>query len=363
MRIALISLARRGGMVHFHAELANALHKILPETIAITSLSASSSYYSPEILKLNVNTGRGAVGTLLNAVNPFLLYRLYKLLQRCQADIFHIVASHEWNPLLAQFFRILGKPMVFTLHDPEHHLGAPFYTRISDGILIKKSNAIIVLSKLGKAQLLSKGVMQEKIFHIPHGMYSFFTQWHKEKVQQEKILLFFGRIEPYKGLGLLLKAFTKVAGDLPDWKLVIAGNGDLTPYSSDLQHPQIEVINKYIPDEEVTGLMERSRIVVLPYIEATQSGVIPIAYAFARPVIATDVGSLKEMVIHGSTGLLIPPGNLSELAQAIKTLATDDLLCSQMGHFAFEWSRSEWSWERIAQRHIEVYLKAIERFD
>jgi starch synthase len=363
MRLVLISLARRGGMVHFHAELANSLHKIAPETKVITSRSVPSSFYSPAIPRLVVNTGQGPAGSLLYAINPLSWCNLYKLLQGSRADIFHIVASHEWNPLLAQLIGMLGKPLVFTMHDPEHHLGTSIAMRASDSTLIRKSNAIIVLSQLGNDQLRKKGIARDRIFQIPHGVYSFFLRWRPEQVAPEKVILFFGRIEPYKGLDLLLKAFFRVADDLPGWKLVIAGNGDLSSFRSALQHPQIEVNNKYVPDEEVSVLMERSRMIVLPYTEATQSGVIPVAYAFARPVIATDVGSLKEMVIHGRTGLLVPPNDAEQLAQAIKTLAVDDALCSQMGRHAYEMSMNEWSWERIAQKHLEVYSKVLWKYD
>lgn len=347
--------------MHFHAELANALLGILPETIVVTSLGVSSTYYSSGMLKFDVNMGRGAIGTLINLINPITWYKLYKLLQSCEADIFHIVASHEWNPLLFQLIRIMKKNLVFTVHDPVHHLGAPFYIRLSDKILIKNSDALIVLSKLGKAQLKSKGVAQEKIFHIPHGVYSFFLQWRSKNVQQEKVILFFGRIEKYKGLDFLIKAFFRASVDLPGWKLVIAGSGDLTPVEPDLRHPRIEVINRFISDAEVAALMERSSMVVLPYSEATQSGVIPIAYAFSKPVIAMNVGSLGEMVLHGETGLLVPPDNLGELVQAIKLLANNDLLSRQMGRYAFEWGNKEWGWEGIAQKHIDVYSKIVGR--
>lgn len=347
--------------MHFHAELANSLCRILPETMVITSLGVPPTYYSSEILKLDVNMGRGAMGTLVNVANPFSWRRLYKLLKECQADVFHIVASHEWNPLLLCFIMMMKKPLVFTVHDPVHHLGAPFYIRMSDKILIKNSDAMIVLSQLGKAQLKSKGVLQEKIFHIPLGVYSFFLQWRSKNVQQEKVILFFGRIEKYKGLDFLIKAFSRASVDLPGWKLVIAGSGDLTPFEPDLQHPQIEVINRFISDEEVAALMERSSMVVLPYSEATQSGVIPIAYAFSKPVIAMNVGSLGEMVLHGETGLLVPPNNLDELVRAIKFLANNDLLSRQMGRYAFEWSNKEWGWEGIAQKHIGIYSKVVER--
>lgn len=362
MRVVLISLARRGGMVHFHAELANAVYSIEPETKIIVSRNVAASYYSSDLHRLMVDTGGGPFSSLLRAINPVSWIHLYQLLRMTQADIFHIVATHEWNPLLVHMIRSLGKPLVFTIHDPQHHLGAPWRMRISDNYLVRNSDAVIVLSKLGVEQLQKQGIPPDTIFQIPHGVYSFFTRWSVEHIQQERIILFFGRIEPYKGIDLLLDAFSKVAQQLPHWKLVIAGNGDLSAYESALRHPQIEVINKYIPDEEVAVLMKRSSIVILPYLEATQSGVIPIAYTFARPVIATCVGSLKEMVIHGQTGLIVPPNRPDELADAVKTLALDDALRAAMGKQAYDLAMNAWNWTRIAHKHLEAYAKVVKKY-
>ncbi len=362
MKIAVISLIRRGGMVHFHAELVNSLSRVIP-TMAIISDVAPSSYYLPEIPRLLVHTGQGgAFGTFINGINPLSWYRLYKTLQAAQADLFHVVSSHAWNPLLGVLVKLLKRPLIFTMHDPVPHTGAPIYLRMSDGVFSKLSDAIVVLSRLGKKQLLMKGLDQAQVFYIPLGIYSFFAQERPRQVQQEKVILFFGRIEPYKGLDLLIKAFRKIANLLPDWKLVIAGNGDVSPYFPDIHHPQIEIINKFIPDNEVSNLIERSCFVVLPYIEATQSGVLPIAYAFARPVVATDVGSLKETVIHERTGLLIPPNDVEELAVAMKKLASDSLLCSQMGRNAYEMCLNELSWERIAQQYVAMYSNVLEKY-
>jgi starch synthase len=238
-------------------------------------------------------------------------------------------------------------------------LGTPFYMKISDAITAGMADLIIVLSRLGRDQLIKKGYAPETIRQIPIGVYSFFSRHVLKRVDQEKMILFFGRIEPYKGLGILLKAFRQASGSLPDWKLVVAGNGDMSKYASLANHAQVEVINRYVGDEEVLELMQRAKFIVLPYTEATQSGVIPIAYALARTVIATDVGSLSEMVRDGTTGLLIQPNDVDKLAQAILTLAGNDALCYKMGQAAYEFAHAELAWEKIAQMYLKVYLEAL----
>jgi len=361
MRVGLISLARRGGMVHFHIELFNALNKLIP-IVAIISKSASLPYQSEKAVKLLVDTGDGVLGTLFNALNPFTWYKLFKILRGSNVDLFHVVAPHEWNPILGLLIKILNKPLIYTIHDPKHHLGIPIYFLISESIFRKMPNAMIVLSKQGKEQLVLDGIPAEKVFYIPLGIYSRFAQMHPLNVSQEKMILFFGRIEPYKGLDLLLKAMPDVFAGFPDWNLVIAGTGDLSPYQPYLNHRQIKVINRYISDEEIATLMQQSRFLVLPYIEATQSGVIPIAYAFARPVIATNVGSLGEMVLDGKNGLLIPPRDHIGLSMAIKSLMSDPLLCESMGKYALEMSQREWDSENIAHSHLDVYSNVFRKY-
>jgi glycosyltransferase involved in cell wall biosynthesis len=286
--------------------------------------------------------------------------RLSQTLRKSNADVFHIVASHEWNPLLAFFIKLMQKPFVFTIHDPEHHLGTPFYMKISDAITALMADLIIVLSRLGREQLIKKGHAPNMIRQIPIGVYSFFSRHALAPVAQEKMILFFGRIEPYKGLNILLKAFRQVSDSLSGWKLVIAGNGDMSEYASLANHAQVEVINRYVGDEEVLDLMQRARFVILPYTEATQSGVIPIAYAFARAVIATDVGSLSETVQNGGTGLLIQPNDVDKLAQAILTLTGDAALCRRMGQAAYEFANTELAWEKIAKTYIAVYSEVLQ---
>ena len=360
MKIALISLARRGGMIHFHSELFYALAEIMPVT-AVISNDAATSYGPQNPHILTVDLGRGAMGTFLHAFNPFSWQRLYRTLKISEADFFHIVASHEWNPIMAFLARLMKKPLIFTIHDPEHHLGTPFYIKVSDTITARMADMIVVLSQLGQRQLIKKGYAPGKIQQIPIGVYSFFSQRNMSIVPQEKMVLFFGRIEPYKGLDILLKAFRQIGTSLPDWKLIIAGNGDFSEYATLAEHKQIEVINRFINDEEVAQLMQRAGFVALPYTEATQSGVIPIAYAFARAVIATDVGSLGEAVQDGKTGFLIRPNDVSELVQAILRLAKDPILCNKMGQSAHEFANTEWSWGKIAETHLKVYSQILQQ--
>jgi glycosyltransferase involved in cell wall biosynthesis len=121
-------------------------------------------------------------------------------------------------------------------------------------------------------------------------------------------------------------------------------------------HPErFEIINRYITQKDIPRLFQQSSLVVLPYVEASQSAVIPVAYAFGRPVVASKVGGLPEVVDHGQTGLLVPPGDSDALAEAIISLLRDRDTRHQMGRQALEKTKGALSWTTIAQQTIKVY--------
>ena len=105
--------------------------------------------------------------------------------------------------------------------------------------------------------------------------------------------------------------------------------------------------------------MIHSGIIVLPYTEASQTGIIPIAYSFKKPVILTNVGGLPESVDDGKTGFVVPPRNEKALADAIIKLLKDVKLRKQMGENAYKKMKEELSWDVIAEKTIEVYKVAI----
>lgn len=118
--------------------------------------------------------------------------------------------------------------------------------------------------------------------------------------------LFFGRIDKYKGLTRLLNAYLKIK-NLTEWDLVIAGNGTLTEDEQviiEANKDRIHQIKRYIKDEEMCWLFQHTRCTILPYIEASQSGVLSISYHFGKPVIVSDVEGLTEFVEHHKTGLI-----------------------------------------------------------
>ena len=242
------------------------------------------------------------------------------------------------------------------MHDVNEHEGEQSLINIlTNKLHIKLAKHIFVHGEKLRNILVMKGYPENSISVIKHGDYSFFTKYRND-ICEEGSILFFGRIVDYKGIQYLIEAVPLIIKQIPDVNVIIAGRGDFAKYNSLIQTPEnFEIINEFIPDEVVAKLFQRASIIVLPYIEGSQTGIIPIAYSFKKPVIATDVGSIQEVVEDGVTGFIVPPRDSSALAKAILRILKDDDLRMRMGDNAYKKMKEELSWDKIAEKTIEVY--------
>jgi glycosyltransferase involved in cell wall biosynthesis len=197
---------------------------------------------------------------------------------------------------------------------------------------------------------------------IPHGNFngSYENTISKKEARRhlsipddDRALLCFGFIRKNRGYEYLIEAVK----DMKNTIVVIAGKPEdkdvckkLLVYEKRL--PQLRLFAKWIPDEEIQYYFNASDIVVLPYTDITTSGVIPLAYAFSRPVITTNIGGLKD-VVNDDTGIIVPTKDAEALRNAIEHIFSRDLLA--MGKCAYEYSRKEFSWESNAQKIKELY--------
>ena len=354
-RILLICLTRRGGLLHFNDCLAESLSRICDVTLLCAENAEHAERSLQHVPVRKLNTGKGMKGTLLKLFSPDTWKTIRKISDEFAPDLIHITSAQEWNPALGLFIRhTLHKPLIYTIHDVVHHEGTPFYFKITEGAFRGMPDGFVVLTDQAKQLMVQKGIPAEKILAAPHGVYDFFTKYSKGLPEQKEIL-FFGRIEPYKGIGVLLKAARPLLDDDPEWTLHIAGGGDVTPYREFLTHPQIRLTNRFLSDEEVAEFMERCAITALPYLSASQSGVIPTAFAFGKPVVATAVGGIPDMVRERITGLLVPPNDPESLRTALKELMYDPGLREKLGQAGKEFAAAELSWDSIARKHVDFY--------
>ena len=261
-----------------------------------------------------------------------------------------------WAPFIFPRLKIFLR--VKTIHDVGIHEGNnSLFNKWWNKSNFKNADKFVILSKKFIPALEERGIMQENIAVIPHAGFDYYLNLgkHNECNNNRKRLLFFGRIDKYKGLDLLLKAMPKVIASYPDVILYIVGNGDLNPYKGLIMDikDNVEVHNRWIKDDEVSDFVENSDIVVLPYTHATQSGVIPLAYAFSKPVIATCVGCLDEQVIDGQTGKLVKNVDSCCFADAIIEMLSDMARVLKMGQDAHDYMLNNLTWNSSAKRLID----------
>lgn len=174
----------------------------------------------------------------------------------------------------------------------------------------------------------------------------------------EDYFLFFGRIQKYKGIQTLFEAYAKDRNKLLP-KLVIAGKGEFTKKEKEL-FDQIKnnviLMKKYITDETLASLLKYSKAAILPYTEATQSGLIPMAYQFGKPVVVSDRPGLAENVMEGATGYIFPSGNSTELYTLLKKLVIDKDQIGMMEATIENYYEKNFNWPEHVEGLIEEIL-------
>lgn len=281
-----------------------------------------------------------------------------------QPDVVHFQQGHMWfNAALKKLKRY---PLVITIHDPRHHAGDTVSQKTPQWLIdygFRKADHVIVHGKVLADQVHDLFEFSESRIHvIPHVAMGKPAS-HRETLDQSRCqeVLFFGRIYQYKGLQTLIAAEPLIAEQVAEFKIVIGGTGDdFDQYTSAMKNPdRFEIHNRWISDEERVGFFERASMVVLPYNEATQSGVVPVAFNHAKPVVATKVGALTECVDHERTGLLVPPNDPRSLADAIIRLLKNPQEAAEMGRAGKQMLDRDWSPAVVARQTTEVYRQAI----
>ncbi len=218
-----------------------------------------------------------------------------------------------------------------------------------------------------------------RLYIIPHGNEQLFLSAQSEKITglqmrqryginvDAPVILFFGNLTPSKGLPDLLKGFSQVYAKEDRARLIVVGKPSkfidinaLAQLADKLGISEATIFDAcYLPIEEVAPLMDMATVVVYPYLNSTQSGALQVAYAFGKPVIATNVGGLPEAVENGKSGILIPPASPDELARAIMKFIENPTLVTEMGTYAKHLSNTRFSWDSIAHGILTIYQAAI----
>jgi glycosyltransferase involved in cell wall biosynthesis len=272
--------------------------------------------------------------------NVNLLRQMSNVIRSRDYDVVHFLGDNvTWLNFLPY---IIGRrPTVTTVHDAMVHPGDTESGIMPNFVVDRFNRSATRLIVHGERirQALSQRLSRspEVIDIIPHiGLLRYAELAKREALKPtsregRRNVLFFGRIMAYKGLPVLLDAVPTVKEAIPELKLVIAGRGpalnDLRPR---LQAEHIEVHDAYIPDQDVAQLFLNTDVVALPYIEASQSGILALAAAFGKPAVVSDVGEIGELVRSTGMGLVVPPHDPKALSDAIQRILSNPDLAREL---------------------------------
>ena len=270
---------------------------------------------------------------ILNTVNPLSYIKTGFFIKRQKPDL---VIFQWWHPFFSLAYFVINKiiksktKILFICHNVFPHEKFPLGEWLA-GIILNYGTHFIVNSGEDEKNLLHL-VKKPKYVRCVHPTFEFFKTKNLSRTKareligidpEDNVLLFFGFIREYKGLRHLIKAMPQIIECVNNCKLLVVGdfyqNKDnyLRLIKENNVEENILIFDEYVSGNEVEKYFSASDVVVAPYESATQSGIIQIAYGFEKPVIATRVGGLPDVVLDGKTGYLVDPCNPDQLADAI----------------------------------------------
>ncbi len=392
LRIVLIEFAPSGGLFHFAFQLGEALASKGHHVELLTG-------HDPELLSLV--PGFEVLPLLptwhppTTSVLPPLLHKARRGLRaaryleawrRVVAYLRHNdVDAALWSiwrfPIDGWFFTWLARQTPMTAWAVVAHEPRPFDEQRGEGSLYtpdwsfwllrralgpayERLDVAFVLGDQTRRQLLDLWPQVRRVEVIPHGDERIFAESEVPTPDAcPPRVLFFGTWTRYKGLDFLLDAFAELRSRIPEAELVIAGavgrGVDMTALRRRADAVGgVELRPGYVPMADVAGLVGGSRVVAIPYLQGTQSGVVHLAQTFARPVVATAVGDIPAAVGHGTAGLVVPPQDVDGFATALERLLRDPSEAARMGRNARDRVAGESSWEVVAAR-VEKVLQEL----
>lgn len=349
MNIVLVYLGRKGGGSIYSLEIAKEMSKNENLLCIVSKNSENIIQWRQSGVKIiEFDTYKDFKSMVFSILKVRKFFRLKRDILKFKPDVIYHPMLHTFTPIVNLLLYKI--PRIVTLHDPLPHKGEEniILDKISR-IIARRSSRVIILSEIFKKNVIDMGVDKNIIDVIPHGEFSYYSNSMKKTDFNNKII-FFGRISKYKGIDVLLEIFKLIKEGNKDAELLIVGSGDITEYKELIEQcKDVTVVNRWINDSEVEHFFSQADILAIPYIDASQSGVIPLAYGFAMPVVAFRVGGIPEQITDGETGFLVEPTNIIEFANKCVYLLDNPNVIEKMGYAGLVKSKQEMGWDRVCE--------------
>ncbi|TLY41743.1 MAG: glycosyltransferase family 4 protein [Nitrospirae bacterium] len=388
-----IGLLTGGADRHYAFGLAIALISkgIRLDFIGSDELDSPELHGTPKVNFLNLRGNQRRDASLVRKVSRVLIYyvRLIRYAAIARPKVFHILWNNKFEffdrTLLMLYYKLLGKKIALTAHNVNagrRDSTDTLLNRLTLRSQYRLADHIFVHTEKMKSELLAGfGVRECVVTVIPYGINNAIpdTNLTPDEAKQRlgirgggRTLLFFGNIAPYKGLEYLIAAFQRIVARRVEYHLIIAGSlmKGCERYWDEIQQTISRSVNRgqiiqkiyHIPDEETELYFKAADVLILPYRHIFQSGVLFLGYGFGLPVVAADVGSLREDIIEGKTGFVCRPEDPVDLAKAIETYFSSDLyrgLNSRRQEIR-EYANERHSWNTVGQLTRKVYAELLE---
>jgi glycosyltransferase involved in cell wall biosynthesis len=308
---------------------------------------------NPSMTFFNLRGDMRPNAKMLDKILRVLTYylRLVRYSVSAKPNVFHILWNNKLEVLdrtiLMLFYRVLGKRIVLTVHNVNARRrdgNDTWLNRITLKMQYRLADHLFVHTEKMRKELAEEfGIGESFVTVVPFGINNDVPSTSltgSEARKQlgisadERTILFFGHIAPYKGLEHLVEAFRQLLKGSNKYRLIIAGNPkNCVDYWSSIEKTIENEIDasrvvlkiEHIPDGETEIYFKAADVLALPYRHVYQSGVLFLGYGFGLPVIATDVGSLREDIIEGKTGFVCKPGDSGDLASALESYFSSPL--------------------------------------
>jgi len=343
MRLAIVGPAPpwRGGIALHTAEMASAARALGHEVLVVSFRRLYPGWLFPGTSQLEPGAAPPSADDrdarpLLDSLDPLSWRRAGAAILDFEPDL---VVFQRWHPFfqaafatVARIARRSGALVAWMVHNAEPHEGAPFPRALAtlgmqsgDSFLVHAASEADRLAAIGvtvPATVLRHPVPKRVVVRRERAE----ARRGLSVPEEETLFLFFGYVRPYKGVDLLLDALSRLEAAGPPWRAIVAGEWYVDRASADARVARpplagrVHIVDRYVPDDEAAALFAACDVVVLPYRDATQSGVVPLAWAHGRPVVTTAVGGLPDAVEDGATGLLVAPGDPAALAEALERI-------------------------------------------
>jgi glycosyltransferase involved in cell wall biosynthesis len=250
-------------------------------------------------------------------------------------------------------------PLVLTAHDVLPREGSA-RRRAAQRRMYEHFDAVVVHTEHGRSRLTQQlGVDERRVHVIPHGAFAHLADLPAAPppfATDKRVVLFFGLLRPYKGLDILLQAWRGI----DDAELWIVGmpRMDIAALRSDAP-ANVRLVPRFVADAELPAYFARADLVVLPYREIEQSGVLFTALAFGKPLLVSDVGGFAELAARGAAHA-VAPGDAAALHDALVGLLANPAALASLGERALTAAHGEYGWDAIAARTLALYRILLE---